>query len=167
VESVPILSSPEHLDTGAMKRFLWTGLTAVGKKTHLRRVACHNPYEKEFAEFLDGAGDVLRYVKNERFGFSVTYFENGRPRQYYPDFVAVVRGEDRRESFWVVETKGEVHPNTGLKRQAAEDWCRKMSRTQYWRWEYLFVQQRRFNQAMALRVTTLTGLAETIRSTTG
>lgn len=163
VESVPLLGSPEHLDTGAMRRFLWTGVTATGKKTHLRRVACHNPYEKEFADFLDGAGDVLRYVKNERFGFSVTYFENGRPRQYFPDFVVAVRGQDQQESFWVVETKGEVHSNTGLKRQAAEEWCRKMSRTQYGRWEYLFVQQRRFNQAMARKVKTLMGLADIVR----
>ena len=29
----------------------------------------------------------VRYFKNERLGFSVTYYESNRPRQYYPDFI--------------------------------------------------------------------------------
>jgi hypothetical protein len=43
-------------------------------------VPCHTDLEREFAIFLDKAPDVLRYVKNERFGFSITYYENSRPR---------------------------------------------------------------------------------------
>jgi hypothetical protein len=54
-------------------------------------VPCHTDLEREFAIFLDKAPDVLRYVKNERFGFSITYYENSQPRQYFPDFI--VAGE--------------------------------------------------------------------------
>src|SRR5438128_10115074 len=28
-----------------------------------------------------------KYLKNEFFGFSLTYYENNRPRQYFPDFI--------------------------------------------------------------------------------
>ena len=48
---------------------------------------CHTDLEKRFADFLDSAKDVVRYFKNERLGFSVTYYESNRPRQYYPDFI--------------------------------------------------------------------------------
>ena len=40
------------------------------------KVPCHTDLEKQFADFLDAAGDVVRYFKNERFDFSVTYYEN-------------------------------------------------------------------------------------------
>jgi hypothetical protein len=55
--------------------------------------ACHTDLEKQFSDFLDGADDVLRFMKNERFGFSVTYHESNRPRQYYPDFIVETTGE--------------------------------------------------------------------------
>ena len=44
-----------------------------GKKASTTKVPCHTDLEKKFADFLDGAKDVVRYLKNERFGFSVTY----------------------------------------------------------------------------------------------
>src|SRR5262249_25506124 len=91
LEAVPIPGDPACLETGHLKRFQWTGMRTDGKKCHTNRVPCHTDLEQQFADFLDRAGDVLRYFKNERFGFSVTYYENGRPRQYYPDFLVVVR----------------------------------------------------------------------------
>lgn len=87
-------------------------------------------------------------MKNERFGFSVTYYENNRPRQYYPDFIVAVRDLHGREVMWLAETKGEIRPNTALKRQAADAWCQKMSLTKHGQWRYLFVQQRKFERAL-------------------
>jgi hypothetical protein len=52
--------------------------------------------------------DVVRYFKNERFGFSVTYYEGNRPRQYYPYFIVTAREDDGREVMWIAETKGEI-----------------------------------------------------------
>lgn len=80
--SVPILGFPEWLDSSLLRRFQWTGIVSEGKKAHTNCVPCHTDLEKKFADFLDAAKDVVRYLKNERFGFSVTYYENNRPRQF-------------------------------------------------------------------------------------
>jgi hypothetical protein len=73
VEPVPILGNPDWLDSATLRRFQWTGVLAEGKRCHTNKVPCHADLEKQFAEFLDRANDVVRYFKNERFGFSVTY----------------------------------------------------------------------------------------------
>ncbi len=70
VAPVPVLANPEWLDTAHMRPFQWTGIIGDGKKCHTNKVPCHTDLEKRFADFLDDAKDVLRYVKNERFGFS-------------------------------------------------------------------------------------------------
>lgn len=162
VEAVPILGSPEWLDTLHLRRFQWTGLVADGRRCHTGKVPCHTELEKRFANFLDGAKDVVRYFKNERFGFSVTYYESNRPRQYYPDFIAVAREKDGRETYWLAETKGEIRPNTALKSEAARLWCEKMSSTKYGQWRYLFVPQRKLESSLATGVSSLSELAESV-----
>jgi type III restriction enzyme len=159
VAAVPILGSPEWLDSANLRRFQWTGIVADGKRCHTTKVPCHTDLEKRFADFLDTATDVLRYFKNERFGFSVTYYENNRPRQYYPDFIIAVRDANGREVMWLAETKGEIRPNTKLKREAARLWCKKMSATQYGQWRYLFVPQKELEAALATGVRSLAQLA--------
>jgi hypothetical protein len=108
------------------------------------------------------ASDVLRYFKNERFGFSVTYYEGNRPRQYYPGFIVVTR-TNGSEVAWLAETKGEMRPNTALKSEAARGWCEKMSRTSYGRWEFLFVPQRKFEAALAAGVPSVSQLSKQLR----
>lgn len=73
-----------------------------------------------------------------------TYYDNSRPRQYFPDFVVVVRDAAGNEKFWIAETKGEMRLTTTLKREAAELWCDKMSGSRYGNWRYLLVPQRPF-----------------------
>ena len=161
IRPVPILGDPEWLDTQSQRRFSWTGITAEGKKAPTNVVACHTDLEKRFADFLDAASDVARYHKNERFGFSVTYYENHRPRQYFPDFVVAVKEPaGGREVLWVCETKGEIRPNTALKRKAATDWCDKMSQTRLGRYRHLFVEQKRFETAMNAGIATFADLVE-------
>jgi type III restriction enzyme len=162
VEALPILGSPEWLDTTHLRRFQWTGLVADGKRCHTNKVPCHTDLEKRFADFLDGVQDVVRYFKNERLGFSVTYYESNRPRQYYPDFIVVARDKDGREVMWLAETKGEIRPNTALKSEAARLWCEKMSGTKYGQWRYLFVQQRKLKSALAAGVRSLAELADAL-----
>jgi SOS-response transcriptional repressor LexA len=162
VEAVPILGNPEWLDTAHLRRFQWTGIVANGKRCHTNKVPCHTDLEKRFADFLDGAKDVVRYFKNERLGFSVTYYESNRPRQYYPDFIVAVRDADGREVMWLAETKGEIRPNTALKSEAARLWCEKMSGTKYGQWRYLFVPQRKLEAALAAGVKSLVELAEAL-----
>jgi hypothetical protein len=66
----------------------------------------------EFASEYVEAPDVLRYMKNEYFGLSLTYYENNRPRQYFPDFIVLVKDRDGREVWWLAETKGEIREST-------------------------------------------------------
>lgn len=162
VEPVPILGSPDWLDSATLRRFQWTGVRAEGKRCHTTRVPCHTDLEKQFAEFLDRATDVARYFKNERLGFSVTYYEGNRPRQYYPDFIIVARETDGREVTWLAETKGEIRPNTALKSEAAQLWCDKMSHTTYGHWRYLFLPQRKLEASLASGVKSLADLAKSL-----
>jgi type III restriction enzyme len=162
VEAVPILGNPEWLDSVNLRRFQWTGLLAEGRRCHTNKVPCHTDLERRFADFLDGAKDVVRYFKNERLGFSVTYYESNRPRQYFPDFIIAARDADGREVMWLAETKGEVRPNTALKSEAARLWCEKMSTTRYGQWRYLFVQQKKFEAALAAGVQSLADLADAL-----
>lgn len=148
IEPIPILGNPERIDSAGQRRHQWTGLVADGKRCHLNKVPCHNDLEKRFADFLDRAADVIKYIKNERLGFSVTYYENSRPRQYFPDFIVAVREKDGQEVTWLAETKGEIRPNTILKTEAAQLWCDKMSRTNYGRWRFLFMPQKKFEAAV-------------------
>jgi len=160
-QAVPILATPDFLDTEYIRRFQWTGITAEGRKCHLNRVPCHTTLEADFATFLDRAKDVVRYFKNERFGFSVTYYENNRPRQYFPDFIVVQRSPEG-EVFWLAETKGEIRANTALKTEAAKIWCQKMSDTVYGTWKYVFAQQREFERAMAQEIGRLDALVSAL-----
>lgn len=164
VTAVPMLDRDKpHLDTAAMSTFRWVAERADGKKSHLSAVACHFGFEPTFADWLDDAEDVDRYVKNEKFDFSVTYYEGGRPRQYYPDFI-VATGEGDAEEWWVVETKGEIWPNTDLKRQAAEKWCRMMTSAGEGPWEYVFVHQPAFERAKKQGVKSFAKLLEALGS---
>jgi len=162
VEAVPILGSPEWLDSANLRRFQWTGLVAEGKRCHTNRVPCHTDLEKTFADFLDRAKDVVRYFKNERLGFSVTYYESNRPRQYFPDFIVVAKDAEGREEMWLAETKGEIRANTALKSEAARLWCEKMSGTKYGRWRYLFAPQRKLEIALAAGAKSLAELAQNL-----
>ena len=162
IAAVPMLGSPEWLDTSRLRRFRWTGLVAAGRKCHTNKAPCHTDLEKQFADFLDRSKDVVRWFKNERLGFSVTYYEGNRPRQYHPDFLVTAREADGREVLWVIETKGEIRPNTKLKSEAAELWCQRMSTTRYGSWRYLFVQQKRFETALAADVRSLAELAAAV-----
>jgi type III restriction enzyme len=148
-KTIPIFADPDQLESGRVRAFRWSGITAKGRKCHLSLVPCHVELERQFADFLDGARDVVRYFKNERLGFSITYYENNRPRQYYPDFIILVRELEGQDVWWLAETKGEIRANTFLKREAAELWCDRMSRSGYGVWRPLFVPQRRFEKAMA------------------
>jgi type III restriction enzyme len=160
VTPVPILGSPDWLDTTYLRRFQWAGILGEGKRCHTNKVPCHTELEKRFSDFLDRADDVLRFIKNERFGFSVTYYESNRPRQYYPDFIVETQQANGRAVTWLAETKGEMRTNTLLKAEAAKAWCEKMSRTSYGEWRYLFIPQKKLETALAGGVESVSELAD-------
>lgn len=159
---VPIHSDPPFLKSGEMRPFQWSGVIAEGRKSHLSLVACHNDFEKQFADFLDAASDVGRFIKNERLGFSITYYQMTRPRQYFPDFVVAIKVKQDVESYWLIETKGEKHEDTILKSQAAQQWCAKLSGEKYGIWRYLLVPQPEFEQALEAGVDSVAKLSKFI-----
>ena len=163
IHGIPILGVPEWLDTTNIRRFQWTGVAHPGKKTQTNLVACHNDFEQSFAKFLDNAEDVKSYIKNERLGFSLTYYEANRPRQYFPDFI-VVEEENSHTVNWLVETKGEIRPNTMVKSEAAELWCKKMSGVTYGEWRYLMAQQHDFEHAIIVGMKSFSGLWKLVRA---
>lgn len=163
--TMAILGKPPHFDSADIKRFTWTADVAAGKRCHLNLVPCHGGLEKEFAEWLDEVPDVRRYVKNERLGFSIPYYENGRVRHYYPDFI-VVAEDAQGERYWVCEPKGNADSTAYLKAQAARDWCEKVTSSRvHGCWDYLFVRDVDFRGLHAVtKKDTFAGFAEALLS---
>ena len=68
-EAVPILATPEWLDSGFIKRFQWTGILAEGKKSHTNKVPCHTDLRRDLPIFSTVLKMLFATLKNERFGF--------------------------------------------------------------------------------------------------
>ena len=140
------------------------------EKTVFNFVATCNDFERRFAEFLDNAGDVLRFAAlgtteqgASGTSFRVDYLKpSGAIGFYYPDWVAVQRELDGRIIHWIVETKGRVWEGTAEKDAAMREWCRRVTEAAGDAWKYIRVNQADFRPDIAtLRqlVVTLTGRA--------
>ncbi|MEX2375062.1 MAG: DEAD/DEAH box helicase family protein [Dehalococcoidia bacterium] len=162
---VPMPGDPPELDTATtIKEFRWIADRAAGLKCHLGAVPCHSELEVAFADFLDSADDVDRYIKNEHFGFAITYLEGGRARHYYPDFVIAITSDGGSQHWVVAETKGEVWANTDLKSLAARQWCERMTATGPESWEFLFVPQVPFEKSVKKGATLLSEVIKELRA---
>ncbi len=71
--------------------FPFSRLLLESDKTVFNYVACDNQFEREFAQFLNSAEDIIAFAKlPEQFGFSIQYTDSrANIRHYYPDFVAI------------------------------------------------------------------------------
>ena len=122
------------------------------EKTVFNYVATYNNFERQFAEFLDRAPDILRFAalgttEQGASGatFRVDYVKpSGAIGFYYPDWVAVQREMSGEIINWVVETKGRVWEGTEEKDDAMYDWCRGVSRATGETWKYIRVNQAEF-----------------------
>ena len=93
-------------------------------------VATYNDFERRFAQFLDRAGDVLRFASlgTTEQGDSCTEFKidylkpSGAIGFYHPDWVAV-QGTAVGEVNWILETKGRAWEDTAAKEAAMHEWC--------------------------------------------
>lgn len=118
------------------------------RKTVFNYVATYNNFERAFAEFLDGARDVVRFAAlgttaqgDSNTQFRVDYLKpSGARAFYYPDWV-VIQKTEAGEVSWIIETKGRVWENTELKDQAMHDWCERMTALVGSRWRYARVNQ--------------------------
>ena len=122
------------------------------EKTVFNFVATYNDFEREFAEFLDNANDILRFAAlgtTEQgvsgASFRVDYLKpSGAIGLYYPDWVAVQSELDGQIVNWVIETKGRVWEGTDEKDAAMREWCRRVSTATGGKWKYFRVNQAEF-----------------------
>jgi type III restriction enzyme len=123
----------------------------VAKRTVFNYVATYNDFERQFAQFLDAAPDVLRFASlgTTEQGESGTLFRidylkpSGAIGLYYPDWVAV-QTTGQGEVNWLIETKGRIWEDTAAKDTAMRDWCARISQQTGQRWEYARVDQAAF-----------------------
>jgi type III restriction enzyme len=121
-------------------------------------VPCDNEFEKEFAQFLQKAGDVERFAKlPEQFGFAIEYTDNASSLRYYePDFVVLTSDG----THYIAETKGLEDVNVANKDRAAQLWCENTTRLTGQPWAYLKVLQTAYKQLQATRFEDLFVLVE-------
>jgi type III restriction enzyme len=133
--------------------FPWSRPTFKAPKCIFNLVPCDNEFEKEFARFLQNAGDVERFAKlPSQFGFVIEYTDNMSNLRYYePDFVAVT-GDGLH---YIVETKGLEDINVANKDRAAHLWCENASKLTGKPWAYLKVRQTDYNGLQPIDFTDL------------
>lgn len=102
--------------------------------------------ERAFMEFIDADSDVERWIKisetRHRFAQIAYMREDGLMATYHPDFLVVTA-----DKTFMVETKGDdkVHDRNVLrKRQAAVEWCSKISSVQEQEWEFILLSESDF-----------------------
>jgi type III restriction enzyme len=138
----------------------------VAKKTIFNFVASYNPFEREFAEFLDStrASDVLRFASlgtteqgESGSQFRIDYLKpSGAIGFYHPDWV-VVQSTPKGEVNWIIETKGRKWEGTDEKDTAMNDWCERITERIGQPWRFKRIDQVQFNKR---KPTTLTDLVE-------
>lgn len=136
------------------------------RRTIFNYVATYNSFERQFAQFLDNAKDILRFASlgtteqgDSATRFRVDYLKpSGAIGFYNPDWVAVQK-TDEREVNWIIETKGRVWEDTVAKDEAITEWCKRISKATKSQWKFVRVNQVDFN---ALPKKTLQGLLDGI-----
>jgi type III restriction enzyme len=137
--------------------FPWSRPTMRASKCIFNLVPCDNEFEKEFAQFLEKAGDVARFAKlPEQFGFAIEYTDNaGNFRHYEPDFVVLTNDGTHH----LVETKGLEDVNVANKDRAAKLWCENTTRLTGKPWDYVKVLQTEYKSLQAAQFADLLVLA--------
>lgn len=136
VESSPILLSQTP-------PFHWRRQHTVLEKTVFNYVATFNPFETQFADFLQKCKDIDRFAALAEFftGFWVDYLKpSGAIGRYFPDWVAVQTTADGDVN-WIVETKGRVWDGTDQKDAAIRYWCSQVTELTGDPWQYMRVDQ--------------------------
>lgn len=148
-EQEPVLLEPARM-LSSCQPFPWSRQVWEGANTVFNLVPCENPFERDFAKFLDNAEDVTAFAKlPQPFGFSIEYTDGVMNlRSYYPDFVAV--GKDG--THWLLETKGAETSEVPYKDAAAVQWCANATQLTKTTWRYLKVPQKGFETLQPSRL---------------
>jgi type III restriction enzyme len=104
----------------------------VPKKSVFNKIIGDNPFELEFASFLENKfDDVVSYAKNTMgeggINFKIEYqAKDGNIREYYPDFFV----KTQPNTFFIVETKGREETSDLLKIKRLATWCKDINKVQ-------------------------------------
>ena len=106
--------------------------------SHLNAVACDTGSWEQAAMFqieqLAANGLVRCYVRNEQLDFNIPYEYHDVSRVYEPDFIVELKSGLKV----VVEVKGQSHPETPVKHEAAKRWAAAVSNWgKLGQWEFL------------------------------
>jgi type III restriction enzyme len=98
------------------------------KKSVFNKIVGHSHFELVFASFLEGADDIISYVKNYfAVHFKIDYKNaDGEIKDYYPDFIVKVTDKEH----YVVETKGRQDLDDPLKIERLKVWCDDVNKAQ-------------------------------------
>jgi type III restriction enzyme len=155
-EQKPQLLEPARM-LSSCQPFPWSRPAWEGQKCIFNLVPCDNDFEREFAKFLDCAGDVTAFAKLPRaFGFSIEYTDTAiNLRNYEPDFVAV----DKAGVHWLLESKGQENLDVLRKDVAAVRWCENATKLTNNHWRYVKVPQKEFEALQPSQLSDLAALA--------
>jgi type III restriction enzyme len=110
----------------------------VTQASHLNLVACDTNSWEQAAVFqlekLAQEGVVICYARNDRLEFNIPYELYGNPQVYEPDFLVKLASGVTL----ILEIKGQAHPDTDAKHQAARRW---LAAVNHWgrlgKWDFL------------------------------
>jgi type III restriction enzyme len=117
-------------------------------------VPCDSNWETVFAQAIEGMDEVKAYVKNQNLGFKVPYAYEGRPGNYYPDYMLRVDDGHGMEDLLnlVVEISGqELQDKEAKVDTAAKLWVPAVNAEgAFGRWDFLEITDP-WNAMTALR----------------
>ena len=115
-------------------------------RTEVNRAVCDSRSEAELARVLDSHQSIIRWMRNERVGLRIPWYDdrNLRWRKYEPDFLAQGRATDGNFMNLVIEFKGIEDIAATKKRKYAEDyWIPAVNEMKPWSagitWKYLYI----------------------------
>ena len=120
---LPRLNPYRPLGSTADVHFKTVKPVRAATASHLNAVACDTGSWEQAAMFqierLAAKGLVRCYVRNEQLDFNIPYEFHDVSRAYEPDFIVELKSGLKV----VVEVKGQSHPETPIKHEAAKRWA--------------------------------------------
>ncbi len=115
------------------------------KKSVFNKIVGDSDFELKFANFLEGADDVLSFAKNYyEIHFKIDYKNaSGAISSYYPDFFV----KTDNKTIYIVETKGREDLDDVEKIKRLEQWCEDASeRQKRFAYKMLYVKQEEWDK---------------------
>jgi len=136
---LPVLNDMAGIGSTDISPFLTVKTCIPTTKSHLSHAVIDSGWEGQVANALDESPKVHSWVKNLRLGLEVPYQHQGKPHQFVPDFVAVLRGKagGPSDEHLMIEVKGLEREQDRSKDAGAARWIAAVNhwgRLGHWRY---------------------------------